>query len=67
MHYNPFAYIHSEKTFSNYQRDHHHTKEKVKKRVRLLDQSGTSLLLCSIGYIWYEAPEREQNFTTLLK
>ena len=66
MHYNPFAYIHSEKD--------------ILKLVNTLicnpkgdGQSGDdfwvkaeTLLYCAlIGYIHYEAPEEEQNFATL--
>ena len=29
--------------------------------------SGTALYCALIGYIWYEAPEDEKNFTTLLE
>ena len=28
---------------------------------------GTALYCALIGYIWYEAPEEEKNFTTLLE
>lgn len=68
MRYNPFAYIHSEKD--------------ILKLVNTLivntkgegQQSGEDfwvkaerLLYCAyIGYIWYEAPEEEQNFATLI-
>ena len=69
MHYNPFAYIRSEKD--------------ILKLVNTIivntkgdgDKSGEDFwvkaerLLYSalIGYIWYEAPEEEQNFSTLLE
>ena len=68
MHYNPFAYIHSEKD--------------ILKFVNVLmlntkgegDKSGEDfwvkaerLLYCAlVGYIYYEALEEEKNFTTLL-
>lgn len=68
MHYNPFSYIRSEKD--------------ILKFVNVLmlntkgegDKSGEDfwvkaerLLYCAlIGYLYYEAPEEEQNFTTLL-
>ncbi len=70
MHYNPFVYIRSEKDvlkFVNtlivqYQR------RGRKKRGRFLGESRKSLLYCAlIGYIWYEAPAEEMNFTTLLE
>ena len=32
-----------------------------------MGEIGTALLLRSIGYIYYEAPEAEKNFTTLLE
>lgn len=68
MHYNPFAYIHSEKD--------------ILKLVNVLientkgDQKGgddfwqkaETLLYCAlIGYIHYEAPEDEQNMNTLVE
>lgn len=69
MHYNPFAYIRSEKD--------------ILKLVNALiantkgdgDKAGEDfwvkaerLLFCAlIGYLWYEAPEDEQNFTMLLE
>ena len=31
-----------------------------------IETGRTALLLRLIGYIWYEAPEEEKNFTTLL-
>ena len=69
MHYNPFMYIHSEKD--------------ILKLVNTIiantkgegDKSGEDFwvkaekLYCQalIGYIWYEAPEDEMNFSTLLE
>ena len=68
MHYNPFAYIHSEKD--------------ILKLVTCLMtntkgegqggdpfwQKAETLLYCAlIGYIHYEAPEEEQNFATLIE
>ena len=68
MHYNPFAYIHSEKD--------------ILKRVTTLianttgnAKSGddfwvkaeTLLYTALIGYIYYEAPEEERNFSTLIE
>ena len=69
MHYNPFSYIRSEKD--------------ILKLVNTIivntkgdgDKSGEDfwvkaekLYYCAlIGYIWYEAPEEEQNFATLLE
>ena len=69
MHYNPFAYIRSEKD--------------ILKLVNTIivntkgdgDKSGKDFWVKAeklyytalIGYIWYEAPEHEKNFTTLLE
>ena len=69
MHYNPFAYIRSEKD--------------ILKLVNTIivntkgdgDKSGEDFWVKAeklyytalIGYIWYEAPEHEKNFTTLLE
>ena len=68
MHYNPFAYIHSEKD--------------ILKLVNTIivntkgegQQSGEDfwvkaeklLYTAYIGFIWYEAPEKEQNFSMLI-
>ena len=69
MHYNPFMYIHSEKD--------------ILKLVNTIiantkgegDKSGEDFWVKAeklyyqalIGYIWYEAPEEEMNFSTLLE
>ena len=69
MHYNPFSYIRSEKD--------------ILKLVNTIivntkgdgDKSGEDFWVKAeklyytalIGYIWYEAPEQEKNFTTLLE
>ena len=69
LHYNPFAYIHSEKD--------------ILKLVNTIivntkgegDKSGADFWVKAeklyytalIGYIWYEAPDNEKNFTTLLE
>ena len=69
MHYNPFVYIHSEKD--------------ILKLVNTIiantkgegDKSGEDFWVKAeklyyqalIGYIWYEAPEEEKNFITLLE
>ena len=69
MHYNPFAYIRSEKD--------------ILKLVNTIivntkgdgDKSGEDFWVKAeklyytalIGYIWYEAPDNEKNFTTLLE
>ena len=68
MHYNPFAYIHSEKDIlklvnviiAN-------TKGDGEKSGEDFWVKAERLLYCAlIGYIYYEAPEEEKNFITLL-
>ena len=68
MHYNPFAYIHSEKDIlklvtcliSNTKGDGRTGDE--------FWQKAETLLYCAlIGYIHYEAPVEEQNFATLIE
>jgi len=69
MHYNPFAYIHSEKDILklvnaiiiNTKGEGEKAGEDFWIKAERLYYSAL------IGYIWYEAPEREQNFTTLLE
>ena len=68
MHYNPFAYIHSEKDIlklvttliSN-------TKGDGKSGDEFWTKAETLLYTALIGYIHYEAPPEEQNFATLLE
>ena len=68
MHYNPFAYIHSEKDIlklvtaliAN-------TKGDGKADDEFWTKAETLLYMALIGYIHYEAPVEEQNFTTLLE
>ncbi len=68
MHYNPFAYLHSEKDIlklvttliSN-------TKGDGKSGDEFWTKAETLLYTALIGYIHYEAPPEEQNFTTLLE
>ena len=68
MHYNPFAYIHSEKDIlkllntliCNHKGDGNSGDDFWVK--------AETLLYCAlIGYIHYEAPEEEQNFATLIE
>ena len=67
MHYNPFAYIHSEKDvlklvdvlISN-------TKGDGKSSDPFWEKAETLLYCALIGYIWYEAPPEEQNFNALI-
>ena len=69
MHYNPFAYIHSEKDILklvnaiiiNTKGEGEKAGEDFWIKAERLYYSAL------IGYIWYEAREREQNFTTLLE
>ena len=68
MHYNPFAYIHSEKDIlklvtcliSN-------TKGDGKTGDEFWQKAETLLYCALIGYIHYEAPVEEQNFVTLIE
>ena len=68
MHYNPFAYIHSEKDIlklvtaliAN-------TKGECKEEDDFWVKAETLLYTALIGYIHYEAPVEEQNFATLIE
>lgn len=68
MHYNPFAYIHSEKDIlklvttliSN-------TRGEGKSGDDFWQKAETLLYCALIGYIHYEAPVEEQNFATLIE
>ena len=68
MHYNPFAYIHCEKDIlklvtvliAN-------TKGEGKAGDDFWVKAETLLYTALIGYIYYEAPKNEQNFTTLVE
>lgn len=68
MHYNPFAYIHSEKDIlklvitliAN-------TKGDGKAGDEFWTKAETLLYCALIGYIHYEAPMEEQNFSTLIE
>ena len=68
MHYNPFAYIHSEKDIlklvtaliAN-------TKGDGKSGDEFWTKAETLLYCALIGYIHYEAPAEEQNFATLIE
>ena len=68
MHYNPFAYIHSEKDIlklvttliANTQGD-------GKSGDDFWRKAETLLYTALIGYIYYEAPVEEQNFATLIE
>lgn len=69
MHYNPFHYIHSEKDILKLVNTIiANTKGEGEKSSEDFWVKSERLLYCAlIGYIYYEAPEEEQNFTTLLE
>ncbi|MCC8169673.1 MAG: type IV secretory system conjugative DNA transfer family protein, partial [Oscillospiraceae bacterium] len=68
MHYNPFQYIRSEKDILKLVNTIiANTKGDGEKSGEDFWVKAERLLYCAlIGYIWYEAPEDEKNFTTLL-
>ncbi len=68
MHYNPFAYIHSEKDILKLVTTLiTNTKGQGKGGDDFWEKAETLLYTALIGYIHYEAPEEEQNFSTLLE
>ena len=69
MHYNPFHYIHSEKDILKLVNTIMvNTKGEGEKSSEDFWTKAERLLYCAlIGFIWYEAPEEEQNFATLLE
>ena len=68
MHYNPFAYIHSEKDILKLVNTLIcNTKGDGKSGDDFWVKAETLLYCALIGYIHYEAPEEEQNFTTLIE
>lgn len=69
MHYNPFMYIRSEKDILKLVNTIiANTKGEGEKSSEDFWVKAERLLYCAlIGYIWYEAPEEEQNFSTLLE
>ena len=69
MHYNPFHYIHSEKDILKLVNTIiANTKGEGEKSTEDFWVKAERLLFCAlIGFIWYEAPEDEQNFSTLLE
>ena len=67
-HYNPFAYIHSEKDILKLVNTLiANTKGDGKSGDDFWQKSETLLYTALIGYIWYEAPEEEKNFATLIE
>ena len=68
MHYNPFAYIHSEKDILKLVTTLiTNTKGDGKSGDEFWTKAETLLYTALIGYIHYEAPPEEQNFATLLE
>ena len=68
MHYNPFVYIHSEKDILKLVTTlMTNTRGEGKGGDPFWDKAEKLLLTSLIAYIHYEAPEEEQNFTTLLE
>ena len=68
MHYNPFAYLHSEKDILKLVTTLiANTKGESKGGDDFWLKAETLLYTALIGYIHYEAPEEEQNFSTLLE
>ena len=69
MHYNPFHYIRSEKDILKLVNTIiANTKGEGEKSTEDFWMKAERLLYSAlIGYIWYEAPEEEQNFSTLLE
>ena len=68
MHYNPFAYIRSEKDILKLVTTLiANTKGEGKAGDDFWVKAETLLYTALIAYIYYEAPEHEQNFTTLIE
>ena len=69
MRYNPFAYLHSEKDILKLVNTIiANTKGDGEKSTEDFGVNSEQLFYTALtGYIWYEAPENEKNFTTLLE
>ena len=68
MHYNPFAYIHDEKDILKLVTTLiANTKGEGKGGDEFWEKSEKLLYSSLVGFIHYEAPEEEQNFSTLLE
>ena len=68
MHYNPFSYIHDEKDILKLVTTLiANTKGEGKGGDEFWEKAEKLLYSALIGYIHYEAPEEEKNFTTLLE
>ena len=62
MHYNPFAYIRSEKDILKLVNDHcQHKGRGIKSGEDFWVKAETLLYCALIGYIWYERPEEERT------
>ena len=67
LHYNPFAYIHSEKDILKLVNVLITNTKGEQKGVDEFWTKAETLLYCAlIGYLYYEAPIEEQNFSTLV-
>ena len=67
MKYNPFSYIHSEKDILKLVTCLiKNTQGEAKSSEDFWLKAETLLYTALIGYIWYEGPEEERNFTTLI-
>ncbi len=67
MKYNPFSYIHSEKDILKLVTCLiKNTQGEAKSNDDFWIKAETLLYTALIGYIWYEGPEEERNFTTLI-
>ena len=69
MHYNPFAYVHSEKDILKLvtDPDDQHQRRRVRAAIHFGRKAERLLLTALIAYLHYEAPVEEQNFATLLE
>ena len=68
MRYNPFAYIHSEKDILKLVNTLiANAKGEGKSGDDFWVKAETLLYCALLGYIWYEAPENEKNFSTLIE
>ena len=68
MHYNPFAYIHSEKDILKLVNTLiANTRGEGKGGDDFWVKAETLLYCALIGYIWYEAPDEEKNMNTLIE
>ena len=68
MHYNPFEYIHSEKDILKLVNALiANTKGDGKNGDEFWTKAETLLYTALIGYIHYEAPKEEQNFSTMIE